>query len=271
MSLYLRTTQVGMFHDPSLSDSDSDQYSQDSNFDSPASGNARQCEGRRKDNDDENGDSRLLFSSEGSARHDVSITIRNKAPLQRICSQLRLQELAKSGVPVTLPKPPRTQPKERVGIDEFVIRQENMEKHRQAKLVRKKLQLEYEAKVEKRKCPSCKAIQSFDECVGEKHECQCGSKFEVPSSFHLRRFERRIFQSLCNRQQKIDEISEDRMFILHKPQRSTYQQSAEKKAALAANADDFLYRMQVDLLKRNQHLEGLRRKHSHKGRTAHYD
>lgn len=246
-----------MRHDPSLSDSDSDQYSQDSNFDSPALGNSRQCEGRRKDNEDGNDHSRLSFSSEDSARHDVSITIRNKAPLQRICSQLRLQELA-----VTLPQPPKTQRKKRAGFDEFVIRQENMEKHRQAKLIRKKLELEYEAKVGKRKCPNCKAIQSFDECAGKKDVCQCGSKFKCPSSFDLRRFERRMFQSLCNRQQKIDEISEDRMFILHKPQRSAHQQSVEKKGALTANADDFLDRMRVDLLKRKQNLEVLRRKQS---------
>lgn len=122
-----------------------------------------------------------------------------------------------------LPKRQTRQPKIRMAIDEFVIRQENMEKHRLAKLVRKKLELEYEAKDEKRKCPSCKKIQSFDEYIEEKDVCQCGFKFESPSSFHLRRFERRIFQS---------------------------QQSFEKKAALAANAEDFLKRMQVDLLKR---------------------
>jgi hypothetical protein len=206
-------------------------------FDSPTSGKSR-----RQDNDDGNDDSRLLISGEGSARHD--------APLQILHSQLRLQELAKSGVPVPLPKRQTRQPKIRMAIDEFVIRQENMEKHRLAKLVRKKLELEYEAKDEKRKCPSCKKIQSFDEYIEEKDVCQCGFKFESPSSFHLRRFERRIFQSLCNRQQKINEIREDRMFILHKPQRSTHQQSFEKKAALAANAEDFLKRMQVDLLKR---------------------
>jgi len=244
-----------MSHDPSLSDSDSDQYSQDSNFDSPASRNTRQGEGRRKDNDDGDDDSRLSFSSEDSARHAGSTTIRNKAPLQRQCSQLRLQELA-------LPQPPMTQPKKRAVFDNFIIRQEKLEKQRQTRLIRKKTELDYEYKVEKRKCPNCKAIQSFDECVEEKHVCSCGSKFEFPSAFHLRRFERRMFQSRCKRQQKMDEITEDRMFILHKPQRSTHEESVEKKAALAANVDDFLGRMREDLLKRKQHLEGLRRKHS---------
>eukprot|EP00979_Chaetoceros_neogracilis_P001415 scaffold248_cov263-Chaetoceros_neogracile.AAC.14 len=268
--------------------SESDQYSQDGDFDSN-SGETDICKGECEV-DDEDVDTHLSFSSEDSptlndkietsnterCRSVQVLVTENKENRTSSASQLsrrkrepirsRLIELAKPRSILTLPKPPPTRKKiTSKSVQEFVLRQETLEKLRQTKMVQKKLELEYEGNVNKRKCRSCKVTQSFDEFYRNKNICQCGTKYGFPSVFHLQRFEQRIFQSRCKRQQKIDEICEDRLFILYKPSKSRHQQALIEKAALRANGNDFLKRMQEDLAKRKQHLEGLCRRQAEEG------
>lgn len=261
-----------------VSDSDSNQYSQDSDFDS-VSGEIPTCKGECKEDDD---DSHLSFSSEAllslndttksfnSERYRSKIIPQHKERRISNASQLsnrkhgcfvsRLLELAKPRTALALPKPPPMRKKKSAKvIQEFVLRQEALEKLRQTKRVHKKLELGYESKVGKKKCRTCKANQPFAEFYGNKNICQCGTKYDFPSIFNLQRFERRMFESRCKRQQKIDEISEERLFILHKPPKSRHQQALMEKAAVRANGGDFLKRMCEDLAKRKQHLEALRR------------
>jgi hypothetical protein len=55
------------------------------------------------------------------------------------------------------------------------------------------------------------------------------------------------------------------LFILYKPSKSRHQQALIEKAALRANGNDFLKRMQEDLAKRKQHLESLCRRQAEEG------
>jgi hypothetical protein len=137
---------------------------------------------------------------------------------------------------------------------EFVKRQELMENARKMKVNRKKMEMEYEANVNKRKCINCKVVQSFSEAMDGRNTChQCGSQYVFPK-FHLERLEKRIFESLRKRQEIAISIHDERLNVLKNAQKSQHQRWLMEKVALKSSGKNFLKRMQDDLQRRQKHM-----------------
>jgi hypothetical protein len=128
-----------------------------------------------------------------------------------------------------------------------------MENARKMKVNRKKMEMEYEANVNKRKCINCKAVQSFSEAMDGRNNCQCGSQYVFPK-FHLERLEKRIFESLRKRQEIANSIHDERLNVLKNAQKSQHQRWLMEKVALKSSGKNFLKRMQDDLQRRQKHM-----------------
>jgi ribosomal protein S27E len=151
-----------------------------------------------------------------------------------------------------LPLPPQKQERKRSTRNsymDFLERQESLEQSRQTKLMRKKMELEYEAKVTKLKCPRCSNEQSFHEANSGRTTCKIDGETYVATTFSMKSFEKRMFRSSCKKQQTLEEIRQERTRTLQK---------AKKKATLRSREGDFLKRMLDDLDKRKENLHRLR-------------
>jgi hypothetical protein len=155
------------------------------------------------------------------------------------------------------PPPPHEQSsrstKKIVRWGEFVKRQELMENARKMKVNRKKMEMEYDANVNKRKCINCKTVQSFSEVMDGRNSCQCGSQYVLPK-FDLRRLENRIFESLRKKQEAANSIHDERLSALKQSKKSQHQRWLMEKVALKTSGKDFLKRMQDDLQRRKNHM-----------------
>ena len=72
--------------------------------------------------------------------------------------------------------------KENEGAD-FTIRMEAKERSRRQKLERKRGEKEYEQMIDKKVCPKCGAIQSYDEVVSRRNKCKksgCNCLYRKP-------------------------------------------------------------------------------------------
>ncbi len=118
-----------------------------------------------------------------------------------------------------LPMPPPTTDRRkstRESCMNFLNRQEALEKSRKNKLARKKMELDYNAKITKRTCPRCHNQQSFDEVSSGRMACPFDGETYAMKTFSMKSFERRMFRSSCKKQQKLDEIRSERMQVLQK-------------------------------------------------------
>ena len=86
--------------------------------------------------------------------------------------------------------------KENEGAD-FTIRMEAKERSRRQKLERKRGEKEYEQMIDKKVCPKCGAIQSYDEVVSRRNKCKksgCNCLYRKPgikdNSIFLKRLEK---------------------------------------------------------------------------------
>ena len=254
-----------------------DGYSQDSDFDSDSALSYSSCESNESNGmnsipqspahlpetvskNDANINAAEINTSRFIIREDLNNGRESPIPKPKKNSTYtlsRLQQLSKPRPQFDLPIPPPNNKKEkkatRQSYANFVERQEALEKLRQSKRSRKKLELDYEAKVNKRKCPRCGNVQSFDEYNGNKLKCPLdGSTYKFPAVFSIKSFERRMFLSRCRKQQTIDIIRGERIMTLEKGQQKS------KSSDWKNSSDSFLMRMRDDLLRRKEKLHQLR-------------
>lgn len=83
------------------------------------------------------------------------------------------------------------------GVADFTVRMEAKERSRRLKLERKRGEKEYENLIDKKVCPKCGAVQSYDEVVSRRNKCKksgCNCLYRKPnmkdSSVFLKRLER---------------------------------------------------------------------------------
>eukprot|EP00957_Ditylum_brightwellii_P139273 10614480-Ditylum_brightwellii.AAC.1 len=101
--------------------------------------------------------------------------------------------------------------------EKFLDRTEALEKQRQRKIERNRMEAAYNATVGKKQCPNCGSMQSFDEMMERRvncpnEECREGRfKYCSPSMFVLKRFEKRMQRSSLRRQDKLSEIEQERI------------------------------------------------------------
>ena len=83
------------------------------------------------------------------------------------------------------------------GVADFTVRMEAKERARRQKLERKRGEKEYESLIDKKVCPKCGAVQSYDEVVSRRNKCKksgCNCLYRKPnikdSSVFLKRLER---------------------------------------------------------------------------------
>lgn len=199
-----------------------------------------------------------------TVKHVRSVTkYQSTSPLkQRIgYSTFRIDVLSqprRERLPPETKTPTRTST--RSSWNEFLQRQQNMERQRQLKLEYMLKQREYNTSVDKLKCSKCDTEQSFDEFFNRNQFCPCGAKYSK-NYFHLRRFEERMFRSSVRKQQQIQKILSERQSLLEKGKlRFAAKATREgQDAKLIDHPDDFLRRMAIDLHKRKAKLEELRK------------
>lgn len=170
-------------------------------------------------------------------------------------------------VSTSLPQPPpeiRPSSRGKVSsrIQAFIERQEANEIARRKKMETRRLEAEYNSKVDidKKQCQKCKNVQSYSEFVNNRSNCSlCNGEYMRRSGFDLEHFEQRMFTSRVRKEQTMNRIRNERLSTLHNS-KSLRRENLDK-AALKADGNSFLKRMQQDLLRRTQRMEILRERH----------
>ena len=76
-----------------------------------------------------------------------------------------------------------------------------------SKAAKAQAEADYEAKIDKLACPSCKKVQSFTEFFENKRECsQCKERFTKLKTFNASSFEARMREAAAKRESKLAEI-----------------------------------------------------------------
>ncbi len=144
--------------------------------------------------------------------------------------------------------------------NEFLDRMETMEKRRREKLNRAVAEVLYQAQVNKKRCPNCGTIQSFDEMMDGRNECandRCKNYiYQYPAYFILSNFEKRMQRSSNRRAQVLNKIEEERRISLSQThEKSRLQQHLLNKISEGGN--DFITRMKKDVEKRKDKIDRL--------------
>ena len=78
-----------------------------------------------------------------------------------------------------------------------------------SKAAKAQAEADYDAKIDKLACPSCKKVQSFTEFFENKHECsQCKERFIKLKTFNASSFEERMREAAAKREAKLAAIEE---------------------------------------------------------------
>ncbi|KAL7526899.1 hypothetical protein ACHAXR_001702, partial [Thalassiosira sp. AJA248-18] len=149
--------------------------------------------------------------------------------------------------------------------ENFFERMENREKQRQQKLARAAAEALYDARVDKKACPKCGTIQSYDEMIEGQDNCKsdcCKNGkhcYLPPKRFVLKNFEQRMERSAQRRSIALDRIEGERS-IIHTSQRMSRRQK-ELQEKVVKGGGKFDTRMAKDIEARKskiQHLEKTR-------------
>ena len=132
--------------------------------------------------------------------------------------------------------------------NDFIERQEYMESQRRMKQDHRRKERDYQDKVDKLRCPVCSTEQTFKEYIDSKTSCQCGAQYKKVT-FHLRKFEARMFKSRIRKQKQIQSVLDERKAIIAKGNRTINQKI---KDATKVRGEDFINRMKQDQLKRTK-------------------
>jgi len=164
-------------------------------------------------------------------------------------------------------------------VQQFVERQERLEYNRRAKRERRTMELKYDmmAIADKKRCPRCRNVQSFEEVYGGRDTCPncssvggcCVGTYETESKFNLKRFEKRMHESRVKKNAAIIEIRKARIVAFQKGgvdangsgggnNKSKMQSRLMDK--IIERQPDFLIRVQNDILARGRKIDDLERK-----------
>ena len=84
---------------------------------------------------------------------------------------------------------------------EFIERQEAKEKSRRMKQKLRIEELQYESNLNKKRCPRCGTVQTYDELASNRNECHNdGTTYKPQKTFNLKKFENRAIESCTSRQ-----------------------------------------------------------------------
>jgi len=168
----------------------------------------------------------------------------------------RLHSADKSGkTKVTTPKPKKLSLED---SNDFFERMQTKEAERKEKLQLAAAKAQYDAKVDKKVCPSCGNGQLFEEMTKGRMECrneQCKAgkhQYLPPRQFKLGSFEERMKRSAQRRKLILDRIQDEQKSIISKAasqKTSRIQQELKTKIK-----DDFESRMISDIRERKEKL-----------------
>jgi hypothetical protein len=168
----------------------------------------------------------------------------------------RLYSADKSGkTNETTPKPKKLSLED---SNDFFERMQAKEAERKEKLQLAAAKAQYEAKVDKKVCPSCGTVQSFEEMTKGRMDCrneQCKSgkhQYLPPRQFKLGSFEERMKRSAQRRKLILDRIEDEQKSIVSKAaSQKTSRIQQELKAKIK---DDFESRTINDIRQRKEKL-----------------
>ncbi|GMH97514.1 hypothetical protein TrST_g9262 [Triparma strigata] len=140
---------------------------------------------------------------------------------------------------------------------DFIKRMDAFENFRRRKFRRDQEEQYYNTAVDKKQCPNCGQLQSYDEwaekrgnCTGER--CSSGFAYCIPNAFMMERFEKRMEKSSQNREKGMKKMFKE----LNPPvvvQRSKIQQELLQK--VSSTNQTFEQRMYSDINAKTAKLE----------------
>ncbi|GMI18318.1 hypothetical protein TrLO_g6180 [Triparma laevis f. longispina] len=140
---------------------------------------------------------------------------------------------------------------------DFIKRMDGFEMFRRKKFRRDQEEQYYESGVDKKQCPNCGQLQSYDEwaekrgeCTGER--CSEGFAYCIPNAFMMERFEKRMEKSSKNREKGMKKMYKElnpKVVI----QRSKIQQDLLQK--ISSKNETFEQRMYSDINAKTKKIE----------------
>ncbi|KAL9186088.1 hypothetical protein ACHAXT_005326 [Thalassiosira profunda] len=145
--------------------------------------------------------------------------------------------------------------------EDFLERMEEKEAERQDKLARAAAEAQYNAGSDKKRCPSCGTVQSYDEMVGGSNICRKDAchkakrSYEPRKRFVLKDFEERQQRSSQRRSSTVERIHEERRSsIIGTSQRRSRRQ---KELIEKISTEDFNSRMAKDIEARRSKIQNI--------------
>lgn len=168
----------------------------------------------------------------------------------------RLYSAEKSGK--TKETTPETKKLSLEDSNDFFERMQAKEAERKEKLQLAAAKAQYDAKVDKKICPSCGTVQSFDDMTKGRMECRnerCKASKHLylpPRQFKLGSFEERMKRSAQRRKLILDRIEDEQRSIVR---RAASQKTSRIQQELKSKIkDDFESRMVSDIREREEKL-----------------